>query len=364
MRLVLQGRARVWGGNEKWLVTTASGLRARGHDVAIAAPVGELAERALNAGVPVTHRRQRGYDPIAMARFAAWLRARRTEGIILSSWSDMPAGALAARMAGVRRVLVRLGIARRLRPRSLQALALRHLVDGVVVNAELVRDTLLDSAPWLVPARVHLVRNAVLPVDLSDARRATLRREMGDGGAARVLVSVGNAFPRKGFDRLLRAFARAAPPDTRLAIVGAGPQLPVLERLAVELGVPERVRFLGRRSDAQELITAADAFALASRNEGMANVILEAMAAARPIVATDVSGVSEALGASDGRPPAGWIVPPDDDRALAESIATVLAHPDADPAPSARAREARCRAERWFALDRMLDDVERVLRSD
>jgi glycosyltransferase involved in cell wall biosynthesis len=353
----------VWGGNEKWLVTTANGLRTRGHDVVIAAPPGALASRARDAGVPVSHERQRGYEPFALMRFARWLRESGTDAVIISSWSDMPAGAMAARLAGVPRILVRLGIARSVRPRTLQALALRRLVTGIIVNAEVVRDTLRASAPWLDPSRVHLVRNAVVRRPITEERRASLRRDMGDGGDAMLLASAGNAYPRKGFDRLLRAFARAAPEDARLAIIGGGPQLEELTQLSRALGVHDRVALLGHRTDAPELIAASDAFALASRNEGMANVILEAMAAGRPIVATDVSGVSEALGPREGRPPAGWIVPPDDDAALADALARVL-----DPSDGARAdalalaSEATWRAEHWFALERMLDDVERVLR--
>ncbi len=365
MRVVLHGRARVWGGNEKWLVTTANGLRARGHDAVIAAPPGALASRARDAGVPVSHERQRGYSPVALTRFARWLRDSGTDAIVISSWSDMPAGAIAARLARVPRVIVRLGIARRVRRRSMQALALRRFVTDVIVNAEVVRDTLLASAPWLEPSRVHLVRNAVVPRPVTEQRRASLRREMGDGGNAMLLASAGNAYPRKGFDRLLRAFARGAPVDARLAIIGGGPQLDELQQLSRALGVHERVALLGHRTDAPELIAASDAFALASRNEGMANVILEAMAAGRPIVATDVSGVSEALGAREGRPPAGWIVPPGDDDALAEAIARALDPGDDARAESlARAHEASWRAEHWFALERMLDDVERVLRNE
>ena len=65
---------------------------------------------------------------------------------------------------------------------------------------------------------------------------------------------------------------------------------------------------------------AAALFVLSSRNEGMANVMLEAMAIGTPVMATDISGVRDAIGAVRGRPPAGWIVPPEDPVALAETL--------------------------------------------
>ncbi len=101
---------------------------------------------------------------------------------------------------------------------------------------------------------------------------------------------------------------------------------------------------------------------LSSRNEGMANVMLEAMAAGTPVVATDVSGVRAALGAGADGPPAGWIVPPEDPAALAAALAEALADLRAGGGEAARrAAEARRRARERFGVERMLDEVERVL---
>jgi glycosyltransferase involved in cell wall biosynthesis len=121
------------------------------------------------------------------------------------------------------------------------------------------------------------------------------------------------------------------------------------------------VRFAGERGDVQRVLGACDLFVLSSHNEGMANVMLEAMAAGIPVVAFDVSGVRDALGARDGRAAAGRIVPPADTEALAAAIAASLADPDASAALVA---EASWRVRNWFSVDRMVDEAEAVLRGD
>ena len=363
MKVVLQSGSRVFGGNEKWLVTLGRGLSGRGHDITISSPAGELRARASTAGIATTPHRPRAYEPFSLLDFATWLRLRRVDALLLSRWSDKLPAALGGRLGGVDRVVLRLGIARALTLGRLGASAFRGLIDDIIVNSGHIKDLLAQTAPWFPPERVHVVLNAVEAPRVDAARRELLRAEMGADAESVLVIGAGHVAPRKGFDLLLRAFAHARPPATTLAIVGDGPQLAELRQLASSLGVSGRVRFVGKRDDAATLIAAADLFVLSSRNEGMANVLLEAMAAGVPVISTDVSGARESIGERHGRGMAGWIVPPDDVDALSGALATVI--------PAARARadnvvqrvdEARWRARHWFGVDRMLDDVERIFR--
>jgi glycosyltransferase involved in cell wall biosynthesis len=145
-----------------------------------------------------------------------------------------------------------------------------------------------------------------------------------------------------------------------LLIAGSGPDEAMLRIVAEQMGIADRIHWLGFRNDLPNVLRGADVFVLSSRREGMANVMLEALAAGCLVIAADVSGVRAALGARAGRPEAGWIVPVENEAALTAALEDVLRLRHKDAAQAYR-DEARFRVENWFSLPRMISDVERVL---
>jgi glycosyltransferase involved in cell wall biosynthesis len=374
MKLVIHNGSRVWGGNEKWLTTLAVGLRERGHEVVVSCRRGgPVQERLEREGVRTSPTRPGGeLDLPSHLRFARWLRRERPDTLLLTSWNRTPSAVRAARRARVPRVVARLGIVRALPPRGRYTRAFRRGVDALIVNSSEIRQEWLSSAPWFPPDAVHVVLNGLrLPVPASaeenaagvaSPRAAAIRRELGLPADVRLIAGAGHVTPRKGFDLLLRALAVMRAPEVHAAIFGSGPEEPALRALAGELGVAERVHWPGFRPNLVALLPACDVFALTSRNEGMANVMLEAMAAGVPVVATDISGVRDAIGAVRGRPAAGWIVPPDDPVALGGTLNEVIAALESDPgAVRAATEEARARIRSWFSVERMVEEAERVL---
>ena len=360
MKVAIQNNSRVWGGNEKWLASVAAGLARRGHRVVVSCRAGgALGAEMERRGIASTPVRPGGYgDVVRGILFARWLARERPDALLLTSWKGLPWAAWAARRAGVPRTVLRQGIVRRLTRRH--AWSVRRGVDAVIVNAAEIRDAWLESAPWFPADGVHVVLNGVAPPPpLAPEERAALRAELGAGPGERLVAGVGHVYARKGFDLLLDAFARAAVPGARVVIVGTGPEEGPLRARAERLGIAGRVRWAGHRGDVARVLAACDLFVLSSRNEGMANVMLEAMAAGAPVVATEVSGVRAALGAGGGRPEAGWIVPPDDVGAMAAAVRSVLL----EGADAARRRvdEAAWRVAHWFGEERMVREAEAVL---
>ena len=150
-----------------------------------------------------------------------------------------------------------------------------------------------------------------------------------------MVVTVGNVIESKGQRLVVRALAQI--PDARLLIVGDGADVPVLGALAAELGVAERIRFLGRvpHDRLRDVYGAADVSVLASVREGWPNVLLESMACGTPAVATRVGGVPEII----TRPESGAIVDERTPEAIARVIADLLAHPPAREVTRAYAEE-------------------------
>jgi len=362
VKIVIQNDSRVWGGNEKWFATLASGLVARGHGVVVSCRADGPVRRELERrGIATTSIRPGGYaDVVRGLRFSQWLKRERPDVLLLTSWRTTPWGAWGARRARVPRTVVRLGIVRTLRPGLRDAWPFRGRVDALIVNSPAVHDAWLRTAPWFPADAVHLVLNGVPAAPPpSPGERASLRAELGLSADAAVVVGAGRLSKRKGFDFLIDAFARADVPSSELLLVGTGEEEAALRTQAAALGIDSRVRFAGERGDVPRVLGACDLFVLSSHNEGMANVMLEAMAAAVPVAAFDVSGVRDALAPRDGRPAAGWIVPPADTDALAAAITDALRDPAASAACMA---EASWRVREWFSVERMVTEAEAVLR--
>jgi glycosyltransferase involved in cell wall biosynthesis len=159
----------------------------------------------------------------------------------------------------------------------------------------------------------------------------------GPGTGRRVLFSAGSLDSKKGFDVLLRAYARAFPESerTELRIAGSGPEGAGLQKLAADLGVAERVMWLGllgRDAMLQEMRTAT-CFVLASRTETFGVVVIEALACGRPVVATASGGPESIVVPGDG-----FVVPVEDVEALAAALDEVLRSPEAWDAEAIRRR--------------------------
>lgn len=366
MKIAIHVDGRSIRGNEKQVIRIAVGLRRRGHEVVVSCRGGGPVERELaRLGVRTTGIRPGGdVDLWRALRFARWLRRERVDAVLLTSWRRTWIAAWAARLAGVPRVVFRLGLTQSSGGRLGSALrwhALRSWYDALIANCQGVADFLAGTVPGLDARRIHVVLNGT---ELVPAEPARLREELGLGADVVLIGAVGTLEPRKGFDVLIEALALLGDEGAHGILVGAGTdaERQALDRLAAARAVGGRVHLLGHRSDVSSILAALDVFALASRAEGMAVVMLEAMAAGLPVVATDVAGTRDALEARDGRGPAGWIVPPGDPAALAAALTEVVADLGSGAAEArARGAEASWRTTNWFSVDRMVDGYASVL---
>ena len=178
--------------------------------------------------------------------------------------------------------------------------------------------------------------------------RDAARRACGLPARAPVIGAVGRLDPVKDLDTLVRAFAalRREHIALRLVLIGDGPERAGLEERARVLGVGPAVSFLGYRSDVRRLLPAFDVYVNSSIHEGISLTLLEAMAAALPVVATSVGGTPEVV-VDDGT---GLLVPPRSPVALAAAIGRLLADPDQR---ASLGSAGRGRVERCFSIDAM-----------
>ena len=241
-----------------------------------------------------------------------------------------------------------------------------RLADRVVVNAEAVRNWLIDNG--YEAGNIKVIKNgARTAASYPGESRSRIRSELGIPVGAKVVMMVSRLNPQKGVEYLLASAPEILQriPDAWFVVVGdivfgsraqeeAYSQL--LASRVRELGVANRVVFTGLRRDVPELLAAADLAVLPSLSEGLPNAVIEAMATGLPVVATKVGGIPELI--QQGR--SGLLVPPGDTNALAESITTVLSKPFL----SKRLGEAaRIRIQTGFSFEKMFQETVSLYRT-
>jgi len=252
---------------------------------------------------------------------------------------------LAARLTGHARVVTTVAMLARgfdalLWRRMLYQIAERvseRWVNTFLVDSEYVCRQLVEG--HRIPAsRVRKVYIGADPVafDPDRANGARVRRELGLGPGP-LVGSLGRLVSQKGHEDFLDAMAMTVRriPDLQALVVGEGPLGPALRTRAEAIGVAGCTRFLGARRDLADLLSALDVLVIASNLESIPVLLFEAMALARPIVATTVGGIPEVVEDKQHA----LLVPPRDPVAISRAIEAALENPGASAAMGRRARD-------------------------
>lgn len=234
--------------------------------------------------------------------------------------------------------------------RQLRLLASR--VGRYIAVSRDVRGELIDRFGW--PAEKIVVGYNAVEVDRFgiDAPPG-LREEIGGIPGRPLVLTPARLDEQKGHPVLLRAAADL--PGADFVLAGEGPERRSLEALVAELGIGERVHFLGYRRDMPALLAACDVFVLPSLYEGSSLAVLEAMAAERPVISSAIGGTDELI--DDGRD--GLLVPPGDVKGLVSALRQLIDDASLRAVFAARARE---RVERDFTPAAMTQRVEATYR--
>ena len=319
------------GGTEMNAIRTAERLDRERYQLSVVTLRGEgsLAERYERMGVPVLRfpiRNLYGTETVRQGiRLAGFLRAERVSVVHCHDQYSNFFSTMAARWAGVPVVLAsKRWIHSPLRYRIANGVGFRAAT-RVIANSEAVAAS-LERDDRLARDRVVVVPNFVDEAAFEAPSvhvRQSWVRELGLEPNAVVVGIVASLLPIKDHATLLRAVAALVPqrPALRLVIVGQGPELDRLRALTDELGIAHAVRFAGLRPQVPSFHFLFDISVLSSVSEGFPNSLVEAMAAGRPIVATDVGGVRDAVHHGEN----GMLVAPGDPRAFAGALQALLA---------------------------------------
>lgn len=320
-----------------------------------------LIEQANAAGINTIGLPQPGgIGPGLIMRLLRILRENRIDVLCMHDYKSAILGVISGKLAQKKLVCFYRGRTREnVKVRLLQSVEdrLDHFIDArvAVSRGELARIARKPSV-----GRDFVVHNGISldRVSASPDRLEALRIDLDlKGREGPILLTAGRLSPEKGPDLVIRAMPSVlqAHPSCRLVICGDGQMLNDLERLAVKLDVAHAVRLAGFRPDLSAIMDLIDLLVLPSRSEGFPNVVLEAMAARKPVVAACVGGVPEAI--RDGE--TGILVTPESPEALSAGIVGALASRDKLGAMATAGHEY---AVESFSLDAQTLQLEEIYK--
>ena len=361
-------------GGEKVLFNLAKHLRRRGHQLLVACPsYGPLVEVLQREDIevkiiPV----ERTYDLPAALRLRNLILQESVQVVHTHGMLVNIVGRIASKIAHVpisvssvhlTRELATRGRAENIRQlwkgkyyRSLDNFTVRFNDRVIAVSKSVKRDLISQGVG---PEKIVVIKNGIdfeqwqSPLDNKN-NRANKRKELGIGNGP-VVGTITRFSKQKDVHTFLYAIFDVVKdyPCVRCLIIGDGEQRKELEDLSYRLALNGNVTFLGYREDAREILDVFDIFVLSSLWEGLPLVVLEAMAASKPVIATRVPGTAEAV--VNGK--TGILVPLRNSEKLAESIKSLLGNQELAQSMGEAAKQ---RVNKYFRAERMVDETERL----
>jgi glycosyltransferase involved in cell wall biosynthesis len=358
-----------FGGGDRVFMQLAEGMKAKGYGITVGCvPRGVLAERLRELGIEVEgFNMYSKYNIRTIFQMAKFMKQKNIHIVHTQGGRAPVFGRIAARLAKVPIVISTnpllidreshrdVNKLKRLAYLLIDILTSIH-VDRFLVLSEPHREAIIADYNT-EPSKVVKIYNGI-ELDKYDAKLSnglTVRRELGIAPGSSIVGFIGRLIYQKGLPFFLQAASKVITtfPDVMFLIVGDGPLKAELEKLSNGLNIRQNCIFTGFRQDIPDILSAVDMLVMSSLYEGMPMVILEAMAASKPVIATNVGGIPELV--KNGE--TGVLVPPEDVDVLAESIIDLLKNKDKAQQMGLAGRK---RVEEEFDVNIMVRKTEEV----
>ena len=344
MNILFMNSARTWGGTEKW-TRMASEAMGKNHKTVLVYRREIVGDRFTipKFRLPcLSH-----IDLYTLFKLVQIIRKEKIEVIIPTKRKDYIIAGLASRICGIKNIL-RLGIVRPLSIPVLHKLIYHTLADGIIVNAQKIKKTLLETA-FMQDEKIRVIYNGL---DTEALDRLSFPAV--DKTFKFQITTAGILTKRKGHDFLLRSFAQflkfAPDSDAGIIIIGDGQKKEELKVLAESLNISERVCFTGFLTNPYPDMAVSDIIAMTSTNEGISNALLEGMYLNNVPVSTFAGGAEELI--NNGKN--GFLVDYSNENALSTILLKLYQNDELRKQMSKAARET---VIRQFSISLMATEV-------
>ena len=345
---------KVWGGGEKWHYDISLRLKQQGYAVLVVTNAeSELFQQLTLQGISphqIKISNLSFLNPYKIFSICRILRQNKISTIFLNLPSDLKVAGIAAKLAGVRHIIYRRGIALPVRNSWLNRWLFRSILTGVIANSEETRRRILQNNPKLIED--HKLKILYNGIDVKAFDRKHVCQLYEKKTDEILLGTAGRLSPEKGQHHLIDVVnvLRKQGLNCTLLIAGQGKLEQQLRQYAQQLGVGKHVVFLGFVQDIKSFMETLDIFVFSSLFEGFGYVLVEAMTARKPVVAFDVGSIPEIA----EHKKTGYLVEKGNIEAFAGYVKALI-H---DPSLRERlGRLARKRVEEKFAIEKVVEKV-------
>ncbi|HSP89017.1 MAG TPA: glycosyltransferase family 4 protein, partial [Ignavibacteriaceae bacterium] len=260
-------------------------------------------------------------NPITIFKLANIISKNKIDIILTNTDKELRLCGIASKISGRVKIVSRRGIDFPLKNKFHYRLTYNSLADIIVANSEATKKTLLIKAPWLNPDKIKVIYNGINVDDYDESKTKDLRTELGISLDIPLIGFVGRLSVQKGIEYLLKAFLEIKKKtNAHLLIVGIGELENDIRNFISQNNLNELVHLVGFRDDINNIMRTIDLLVLPSLWEGFGIVLIEAMAAAKPCITTNISSMPEIV--KDGI--SGFVVTPKDHNSLAEACLKII----------------------------------------
>jgi len=357
LNLLFINSITMYGGGEVWLITAMKEFIRRGHNVTlICRPDAKILHYAEQNNIDAITLKMRGdVDPFTILKLVGILRKKKIDIILTNVEKELRISGIAAIFTGVKAVISRKGVDLPIKNRLQYRFTHNMLATVIVANSQSTKKTLLKNAPWLNQDKISVIYNGIDPELFSIENTRDLRDELGIPQQFPLIGFVGRLNVQKGIVYILEAFEKVFEkiPSAQLLMAGTGDLSDEIETIAKKKGFSRNIHLIGFRDDIPNVMRTIDLLILPSVWEGFGIVLIEAMAAEKPCVITNISSMPEIV--IDGQ--TGIVVPSKDANKLADAIINLIRNPSL-------AKKMGCEGKKLvqnkFTLQKMISRYEQL----